>query len=936
MSYERSDDRERHSDSEENEEREYRETDEREESPEDKADEAAKDLEREEEAEKHADKASRELDETESESSDAKDLADEASRELDETESESDAKDLADETSRELDSMENNEEAEQSMEDDLGHDLDEVRDGLHDRFVNDMDRQLEEPSQKDTETDEQDSDTGSSSDMTESSESYEDAGNGMMYALESKGGEAEAQTETAETEESHEDSSKPETSGEEPEATTDSVDDELTNRFTRQEQAKTEEADEDSTATDEGTTNYKQSETYSGFSKPETSADGKNEGQSETESDMTNSFDTKSEYSETEQEQSNDASIESEENKSQSSEVTEPVTEPEVEQSHETESQDVSNEVQSIVDSAESELEEVEEQEIDESLENKFTEDEDNLEDLEDFVKRAQDILDEMMYDDHYDYVQDSLTGEMQRVPRILSEYETEGQRKKRRARNVFAQLTEEERELFKRTVREKAESKKERSAEEVERQWSQVVNKAQQDQDDMYERLMEMFEKPKSATNTEQGIESHFEDSDIENDTWSKLVEKVKRDEVSKNPLDILDAYDQHFFYFKDKEELEKYLQEACRHLGIKGKNVIPRLNELLKDLQSRRTMFAGNEASPVNTKAGRIKGESLRFIMGLNGETVEDLKGKISKITGVNGQGGIFEPKFPDENRLLEILTRLYSTMVSDGHIKESGKGDYFDPELSRIQRVIDNLDELGQIKSKIVEKSEGLHRLYIPSVISSLLVGLGFPVGDRTMQNRGLPKDILDGPPEILAAYLEEMVPEEGCFSNSTGISWNRTHGIYGLGKRGIRYQNPALSKKQANFVKVNATSDADDSKERKTLPWSELVSKAEAGDETARSIMDFVNNHPNRLIKDETKVAGRLGINVENGPYRLRYYKKTGRVTLVSSARTKSFDDAEKWGQICPPNDVVKKKKMMKWLSNRREGMRSSSESNHNIR
>jgi hypothetical protein len=342
--------------------------------------------------------------------------------------------------------------------------------------------------------------------------------------------------------------------------------------------------------------------------------------------------------------------------------------------------------------------------------------------------------------------------------------------------------------------------------------------------------------------------------------------------------------------------------------------------LNELLKAKQSERTTFAGNEANPIHPKRGRIKGESLRFIMELCNHSIQELEGKISKITGVNGQGGIIEPRFPDENRLPVVLTRLYSAMVSDGHIRnESGKGEYYDPKISRIERVIENLNELGQIKSRITKKTKGLYRLHIPSVVGSFLVSLGFPIGDRTMQNKGLPPFIVEGPPEVLTAYLEDMVPEEGCFNNTTGISWNRTHGIYGPGKGGKEYHQPSLSEEQADYIKENA-SDTGDSKDRRTLPWSELVSKA--GDKTAKSIVDFVNSNPNHLIKDEAEIAKCLGIEIERGPYRLRYYRKTGRITLVSSARTKSFHDAERWGQICPPNDIDKRKKMLDWLTERK--------------
>ncbi len=391
------------------------------------------------------------------------------------------------------------------------------------------------------------------------------------------------------------------------------------------------------------------------------------------------------------------------------------------------------------------------------------------------------------------------------------------------------------------------------------------------------------------------------------------------KKEQICPN---LITAYSQQFFYFKSPKELIKRLRDTCENLGIDGNDILLRLNELLKEMQSKRTMFAGNEANPINPRNGRIKGESLGFIMELLGESIQDLEGEISRITGVNGQGGLLEPRFPDENQLLVVLTRLYSAMASDGHIRnESGKGEYYDPKISRIERVIENLNELGQIKSRIIEKTRGMYRLHIPSVVGSLLLLIGFPIGDRTMQNKGLSPFIVEGPSEVLIAYLEEMVPEEGCFNNTTGISWNRTHCIYGPGKAGKKYEQPSLSKEQADYIKKIA-SDTGDTKDRKTLPWSELVLKAEDGNEIAKSIADFVNNNPNQLIKDEVRIAGRLGIEVDEGPYRLRYYKKTGRITFVTSARTKSFDDAERWGQICPPNDVEKRKKMLNWLAGRK--------------
>ncbi|MHA2303534.1 MAG: sigma factor-like helix-turn-helix DNA-binding protein, partial [Candidatus Thorarchaeota archaeon] len=157
----------------------------------------------------------------------------------------------------------------------------------------------------------------------------------------------------------------------------------------------------------------------------------------------------------------------------------------------------VSDEIEKVVESAESELEEIESQEDGESSENEVTKDEvieeeEVLEDLEDFVKQVQDMLDEYL-DDDYDYVQDPLTGEMQQVYRILSEYESEEQRLRRKLRNIFGKLSEEEREQFKEIVRKKVVSEDKSFAEQVESLWTSVVEKAEEARIEAFESSNEL-----------------------------------------------------------------------------------------------------------------------------------------------------------------------------------------------------------------------------------------------------------------------------------------------------------------------------------------------------------------------------------------------------------------------------------------------------------
>jgi hypothetical protein len=471
VSYEHSGERERYSESED---RESTEDHEREESPEDMSSEAAEDLEREEEAERAADKASRELDEMESDASEAKDIADDASRELDQEE--------------------------QSMEGDLGHDLHETRDDLHDRFVNDMERQLDGPSHKESEVDEQ-GESGSSSDETESSESYHDAGDGMAYATRTEGGSGEAENAEAETEEEAQEVSEPEAqdSGEqqaESKATEEPVDEKYTNRITRQESEE-----------GETTTTSESKETH----EPRTSkasleaAESEEDVEEQPEKHMTETAEPESESLEKEPEYAPES-------------IDEPDSEPVSPEVTDAEEESVEHESpeQEMLDDPEVQTEEAQEPSENEPL----------PETLDDFVERVKDLLDEMTEeDDAYDYVQDPLTGETQRVPKILAEYEDDEQKQRRKNRNLFAELSEEERERFKELVREEAESEDERSAETVEKAWGQVVERAEQEREELLEGVREVLEDMSDAEEHKRSQTSIESDDDDEVDEEEQFL---------------------------------------------------------------------------------------------------------------------------------------------------------------------------------------------------------------------------------------------------------------------------------------------------------------------------------------------------------------------------------------------------------------------------
>jgi hypothetical protein len=463
LPYENSDDAERHSDLEE---RESTEDHEREESPEDfekEAREAADDLERREAADRMANDASDELDEMESKSKEVEDHADDDAREPDGFE------------------RENENDKEQSMEDELGHDLDEVRDDLHDKYVNDMERQLEEPSTKDVEGEETGED-GTSSEMTESSESYEDAGDGMAYTMETKG-ETEGHAQSEVENEAEQETQESTESSEPVDETEESYEDKTTNRITKPEHGEEVfEATESRTAspTQEGEArSLSKTESDETMEGPDSEPTAKEPSHQETsEVECSEVEEPESEVSEPYVEEESLSEI-NDPGTEEATESTESETEPsetsEVKESSEyqqelTEYQDdlhkvSDSEVEEEVESEipESETSEIEDEELpvetDEIVKDEVSEDI-----TEDFIDRVEELLesfDEPRDESDEQFIVEALTGERVRdrtlEPRSFFGESAENdveEEIRARFRERFGELTEEEREWFKELVR--------------------------------------------------------------------------------------------------------------------------------------------------------------------------------------------------------------------------------------------------------------------------------------------------------------------------------------------------------------------------------------------------------------------------------------------------------------------------------------------------
>ncbi|MGY5852368.1 MAG: hypothetical protein RTU92_02245, partial [Candidatus Thorarchaeota archaeon] len=85
--------------------------------------------------------------------------------------------------------------------------------------------------------------------------------------------------------------------------------------------------------------------------------------------------------------------------------------------------------------------------------------------------------------------------------------------------------------------------------------------------------------------------------------------------------------------------------------------------------------------------------------------------------------------------------------------------------------------------------------------------------------------------------------------------------------------------------------------------------------------AAKAVEFIQRifmNPSNLVLDECAIAESLGIKVLAVPYDIRYFRKSGRVSVAWSARTANSEEALKLAIIAPPNDVKKREILKRWI------------------
>ena len=385
--------------------------------------------------------------------------------------------------------------------------------------------------------------------------------------------------------------------------------------------------------------------------------------------------------------------------------------------------------------------------------------------------------------------------------------------------------------------------------------------------------------------------------------------------------PDELVDVYEDQFYYFNNRFEYTNFIEDLGRRLGAEGNKPqsLRHLNEVIRQLTDGGDGAAAR-AHPIERKSTRLEGKVIRLYLDSTDGRLSDLEGRVNKVTGINGQAGIDNPRFPSGKQLEVLKARLAAIIASDCYLGESGNTMYNQASLERIAKVQEILRNFGDITLEGPFR-KGVYEVHIQNQIGLMMIREGMTPGSKSIQNPGLPKGFVNWSEEARRAYLEELIPEDGSFSTSRGFSWNRNHALYDGNEGGKHDFRSTVSTPEINLI-IDEGAQTEGLVPQYHLAYGKLKELQFSEDSrksyAAKHLVEAIHDSPNNLVEDEKKIAESLGIQISSSPTEVRYYPKSERVSVRDFASTATKKDAIRWGTICPPNDVRKRNEVENWL------------------
>jgi hypothetical protein len=395
-------------------------------------------------------------------------------------------------------------------------------------------------------------------------------------------------------------------------------------------------------------------------------------------------------------------------------------------------------------------------------------------------------------------------------------------------------------------------------------------------------------------------------------------------------NPNKWINLFAQENFYINTPENKNQLLQKSQETLNVNSLDFARLVRQITyhpsKPIVTEHYL---NDQDPMHNL---LKGETLHLILDTMNRTIHDLRPLISHIgTGAYERGRLQNPQFPP---LEPLRTQLLAIMYSDGHLSWQRRLHYAEKDTDRIEYVKSLFNQLGDIQFYELKREDGITEIQYPKIIGQLFEQWGMPIGDRAIQNMGLPTNITQGNRDIKIAYIHEFIPEDGSFDSGDNIKgrfrWARTVVLDAGPKNEMYGLVPQLTKENRDFIRQYGTEKTvffqpDIPSTHIRLSWKMLQelkdSQIPQERKAAERLIKIIESNPSNLLEDEKRICESLGFRITCKPVAICLWSSR-RTTFIWEAGTADINSALKWAHLAPPNDTRKRAKVEDWLHKRK--------------
>ncbi|MFW9961933.1 MAG: hypothetical protein ACFFCX_00005, partial [Candidatus Sifarchaeia archaeon] len=388
----------------------------------------------------------------------------------------------------------------------------------------------------------------------------------------------------------------------------------------------------------------------------------------------------------------------------------------------------------------------------------------------------------------------------------------------------------------------------------------------------------------------------------------------------------DLVNAWHDQYFYMNKREAAKLAKASASRlDLGNSLRERLQNLNDLMHQMIGD---GPSSDTIKIDRNYSRMIGEAVHIQRDVLGIKNQDFEERIIKVTGINGHGGISNPKFLEGAKLETWRAGLIGAALSDCHIRtDDSVVEYYEENLDRLNRFRESLKEIGDFTNEpTFQAQSNLFRLKLPSPYGKALNYWGVPSGDKAIKNPELPSDFRNWSTESKCKYGSEMTSEESNISSGR-CSWPRSNVVRtGEKKIGTYEFKSGITEKEVDLIKEKGKTRSGEFEGDKTIPYGLIDDlKNDANSDvakTAHQLEETIHKNRNKLIESERDLYSDLGIEITISPKEIRYYGRTGRVSVKWEAKTSSSEATIRLGIMCPPNHPTKEVALKKWIDTRK--------------